>query len=187
MLIAIVRHGETIENSQRIIQGHLPGHLTETGRQQAKLLGQKLRGLAPFDRIITSDLERAKVTATIISNELGLENIQFDKRLRERNYGILEGKPIMTLKRMLVEENTDIKQVDIPGGERYVDVVQRVLEFYHALIASTHDRNIVVVTHAGVIRALIQNISGITVAEINNCGGYLITLTNEEKVEITIL
>jgi broad specificity phosphatase PhoE len=165
----------------------MPGHLTETGRQQAKLLGQKLSVLAPFDRIISSDLERAKETAAIISNELGLKTIQFDKKLRERNYGVLEGKPIMALKRMLVEENTDIKQVDIPGAERYADVVQRVLEFYHALIAPPHDSNMVVVTHAGVIRALVQNISGITGSEINNCGGYLLTLTNDKEVEIAIL
>jgi broad specificity phosphatase PhoE len=187
MLIALVRHGETIENSQRTIQGHLPGQLTSTGRQQAKRLGEKLHAIATFDQIISSDLERAKETAAIISSELELEHILFDEKLRERNYGVLEGKPIMTLKRMLVEGNTDIRQVLIPGGEGYDEMVQRLLEFYHALIATHHDRKIVVVTHAGVIRALIENIAGTTASEISNCGGYLLTLANNKEVEITIL
>lgn len=187
MLIAIVRHGETIENSQRIIQGHLPGHLSETGKNQAKLLGQKLGKLDMFDQIISSDLERAKETSMILANELNQKIIHFEKELRERNYGVLEGQPIIRLKRMLVVEKTDLQHLNIHNGENYDDFEKRVLDFFQRVIEQDPSQKTIVVTHAGVIRILLKKIAGITSTEINNCGGYLIALTKEKKFEINQL
>ena len=55
--VYLARHGQTEENLSRIFQGHLPGTLTEEGKQQAVELGQTLREI-PLDAVVSSDLQR---------------------------------------------------------------------------------------------------------------------------------
>ena len=61
MKLYIVRHGETIANEKKIIQGQRPGRLTPQGRKQAEKLGQLLE-VVNFDIIYCSDLTRTKDT-----------------------------------------------------------------------------------------------------------------------------
>ena len=63
--ICFVRHGETKENLARILQGHLPGTLTENGTKQAVLL-QKQLDMSTFDAIVSSDLKRVTDTVEIL-------------------------------------------------------------------------------------------------------------------------
>ena len=51
--IYLARHGQTEENISRIFQGHLPGHLTEEGKQQAVELGNRLRDI-PLDAVLST-------------------------------------------------------------------------------------------------------------------------------------
>ena len=60
----LVRHGQTVENLQRIFQGHLPGMLTEEGRLQAIGLGPQLEDLA-LDAVVSSDLQRVVDTVKL--------------------------------------------------------------------------------------------------------------------------
>ncbi len=60
----LVRHGQTEENLQRIFQGHLPGVLTEEGRQQAVALGPLLKKM-PLDAVVSSDLQRVIDTVNL--------------------------------------------------------------------------------------------------------------------------
>ena len=71
MEIYLVRHGETVENNLRILQGHLPGRLTERGRQQVRTTAEELaRSGVSFSRIVTSDLKRATDSAQLIADRL---------------------------------------------------------------------------------------------------------------------
>lgn len=92
--IVLVRHGQTMENTQNILQGQMPGHLTPWGKEQAKQLGKTLEGNR-FDLLLTSDLKRAVDTSRLINNSLHLEMIT-DAMLRERDFGIYTGKPYGT-------------------------------------------------------------------------------------------
>ena len=94
--LLVVRHGETVWNKQLRFQGHGDSHLTESGRAQARALGQRLKNI-PFDELIASDLGRTKETAALIAAATGHE-IQTDSRLRERNYGVLEGLTFSEIK-----------------------------------------------------------------------------------------
>lgn len=92
--VLLVRHGETNENVAGIIQGQLDTDLNPFGRLQAATTARHLSTVR-LDRIITSPLRRARDTAKSIleqqpdSSQLSVEQ---DERLKERAFGILEGK-----------------------------------------------------------------------------------------------
>ena len=87
-----IRHGETLENLEEIIQGQLDGRLSKKGKEQARILGKKLMN-KKIDRIYSSDLGRTKETTKEILeyNDIPVEYIP---ELRERGYGSLQGKNI---------------------------------------------------------------------------------------------
>ena len=88
-MIYLVRHGQTDWNTIRRIQGQTDVPLNDIGRHEAFLSGEKLASIK-IDKIISSDLLRAKETAEIINRFLS-RSITFDTRLREINFGDLQG------------------------------------------------------------------------------------------------
>ena len=93
MRILVVRHGQSTGNLNRIFQGQGPFPLTNKGKIQAVLVAKELKD--KFDSInciYSSDLVRAKESTEIVSNILGITEVIFEKRFREHNCGILEGK-----------------------------------------------------------------------------------------------
>lgn len=65
MILYIVRHGQTEENMQAILQGHLPGNLTEQGKEQVRKAAERLAETGvEFRSIVSSDLKRAMVPPT---------------------------------------------------------------------------------------------------------------------------
>lgn len=95
MIIYIVRHGQTEENLQRILQGHMPGTLTELGKEQVQRAAEQLSkegvkltasSSKTFTRIVSSDLKRAMDSAQIIADKLNLPVIPMEI-LRERDWG----------------------------------------------------------------------------------------------------
>src|SRR3954454_24984017 len=87
--IVLVRHGETKWNVEQRIQGQGDSPLTETGIEQARLIGRRL-AREHFDRLIASDLGRALQTAAEIGQLTG-HAVDPDARLRERHFGEGEG------------------------------------------------------------------------------------------------
>ena len=92
----LVRHGETVDNVNQIMQGQTQGKLTENGIQQAQEVRDQL---APenFAAIISSDLKRSVDTAKIIAEPHHLEVVQ-TPLLRERDWGGFTGRFIPELK-----------------------------------------------------------------------------------------
>lgn len=72
--LILSRHGETEENKQRILQGQMPGHLSETGKEQAEQLADLLEN-EPIDIIICSDLARSYDTAMAVARRKGVKPI----------------------------------------------------------------------------------------------------------------
>ena len=94
MIIYIVRHGQTEENLQRILQGHMPGTLTEQGKEQVQRAAEQLsKEGVKFTRIVSSDLKRAMDSAQIIADNINLPVIPMEI-LRERDWGKFTGMPI---------------------------------------------------------------------------------------------
>ena len=144
-MIYLVRHGQTDWNFTRKIQGQLDIPLNETGRKEAVACAKQLLSFK-IDEIISSDLSRAKETAKIINDFLSLP-ISFDSRLREMNFGTLQGVSSADIS----EETWDVfnQTPQQFNAEAKADVYKRVKSFFHDV---DDTKNTLVVTHGGFIR-----------------------------------
>mmetsp|Transcript_7194 Transcript_7194/g.11387 ORF Transcript_7194/g.11387 Transcript_7194/m.11387 type:complete len:248 (+) Transcript_7194:71-814(+) len=159
MRLLLCRHGETVGNRQRILQGQSDGCLTFYGLKQAELLGSRLKS-EKFTAVYVSDLARARQTAEPIAQYHPYVTPKYDPRLREKHEGILEGKPwgaTRVAKAGSAPKSTRHSGPD-GGGESWQDVVNRAESFFHELIncfKHDHDACVLVVSHGGYLRELI--------------------------------
>lgn len=105
MILLLVRHGETIENVQQIMQGQTQGCLTEKGIQQAEELARQLVG-EHIDAFVSSDLKRSFDTCQIIAKP-HQKDIFTTPLLRERDWGDFTGEFIPDLKDRVWPENVE--------------------------------------------------------------------------------
>jgi probable phosphoglycerate mutase len=153
--LLLVRHGETDWNAEGRLQGHTDRPLNHYGRQQAKALAERLAGEGA-DAIYASDLARAKETAEIVGERLGL-TVVVDPDLREKNWGNWEG--LTGDERALVEfegESTEAHR------DRVLRAVRRIVERHPG-------QRVVVVTHGGSLRRIQAAVNGVAEPVIDNC------------------
>jgi broad specificity phosphatase PhoE len=135
-------HSRTIDNETGIATGWLPGRLSETGRGFARALGERRRndGLAV---VFTSDLARAVETAEIAFGGTALP-VRQDSRLRECNYGELNGRPVSEI------DAERLNRIDepFPGGESYRGVVGRIQSFLGDLSPEFDECRVLLIGHA---------------------------------------
>lgn len=133
-------HGTTIDNEQDLATGWLPGELSDKGKEQARQLGQQVSD-KHFDVVFCSDLKRA-----IDSAELGFGNkykVIQDERLRECNYGDMNGKPASTFK----DKMADYVDTPFPNGESYKDAEARLRSFVDYLRSNFDGQHVAIVAH----------------------------------------
>jgi broad specificity phosphatase PhoE len=164
----LFRHGETDWNAQGKFQGHLDIPLNDTGRGQAKEVGQNLKEHG-LHAILSSDLSRASETAQIAAQEIGLASALLfqDAAIREAFLGEAQGftyEEIQTrygkdtIQRWKSNSVTDA-DVGYPGGEKGWQVVSRSLDALRRFATTNpHFKKIGIATHGGVIRRLIHHI-----------------------------
>lgn len=156
--IYIVRHGQTQWNVERRIQGHGDSPLTELGIQQASDLGQLLKNVE-FDAVFSSDSLRAKRTAEMIVLEKELEVVTTEL-LRERAFGKYEGEYIDNLKKFdeifdALSEEEKFRHKSEEDIESDEEVVQRFLAFVREIAVRFAGKTILLVTHAGMMKAFL--------------------------------
>ncbi len=159
----LVRHGETLWNTESKIQGQLDSPLTKTGLAQAESLAVHFKS-QDFAALYSSDLGRAYETARCISEKNGLP-IFADPRLRERNFGIFQG----ALKKHLAIQfpeasryyHTHDPDYVIPEGESLKQLSQRCVNFFEELAQKHLGERILVVAHNGVFVSLFKHTLGI--------------------------
>lgn len=95
-VLFLVRHGETVDNARQIMQGQTQGCLNEKGREQARVVAERLAAES-IDAIVASDLQRAIQTAEMIAEPHGLPVVT-TPLLRERDWGGFTGRFIPDLK-----------------------------------------------------------------------------------------
>jgi broad specificity phosphatase PhoE len=131
----ICRHGETVENNTRTIAGQNSSGLTEHGREQASLLGERLTNV-DFVGIYISDLNRTKQTADAVLRARAPGTPAFtDSRLREKGAGSYEGQKIGYIEKMTQMSGMPHRVFRPPGGESWEDVSQRSRSFMREVLS----------------------------------------------------
>ncbi|MFT4029121.1 MAG: histidine phosphatase family protein [Protaetiibacter sp.] len=146
----LVRHGETDWNAARRIQGRTDIPLNEVGRAQA-LRAAELLARRNWDAVYTSPLSRAHETAEIIASRLGIGQVTDVGALVERNYGEAEGMGFEQVEALYQEG------VRAPGQETRAEVAARVVPALLELAARHPGERLVVVSHGGAIRSVLQS------------------------------
>lgn len=157
MNIYLIRHGR-----QSSALCNVNVELAECGRRQAELLGKRLEQYH-IDGLYSSNLIRAVETAEILNKYLNLpHNIRND--LREISFGEMEGNSNAYINEHFAEFKKEqmklTADIPYPGGECGTDVYERAMPIMDEIIRSGK-KNIAVVTHGGVIRALLTGILGL--------------------------
>lgn len=155
----LLRHAQTLWNRERRIQGQWDSELTRQGLAASQELAPRLVGLS-LARILASDLGRAKSTAGVLNLVLRLP-VTLDRRLREQHFGEWTGKYWRDVPADdLAAAEAAGWQFHPPGGESRADVRSRA---EHALIDAARanaGRNVLVVTHQGVVKAVLYHLLG---------------------------
>lgn len=164
MILYLVRHGESLYNAERRIQGQTDIGLSPLGHQQAAALAAAFAEL-PIDAIYASPLRRAMETAAPIAAALKLP-VQTDDRLKEIHAGIFQGLLWDEIEQQAPEEARLWRQQDpdfvIPGGESRRALMHRGQAVLEA-IREAGQPQVVVVAHGGVLTAGLKGLLGVPV------------------------
>ena len=163
--LLLVRHGETDWNADGRLQGHTDRPLSDFGRRQARELADRLEG-EKLEAIYSSDLVRARETAEIVGERLGLP-VVLDADLREKDWGTWEGLTSVERDRAeFVGESTEAHQ------ERILRALRRISERHPG------DGRVLVVTHGGSMRRAQTAAMGMALPVVENCGRWLCACEN---------
>lgn len=158
--VVFVRHGETTANHEQRWYGALDAPLTERGKLQVQMTGERFRRQqqrAPADVLYVSPLPRARSTAAAIATAIGLTPIVEDG-LREFSIGDWEGRTFRDLaeNEHLWEHWAQDPTFAPPNGESPVSFGRRAAQAVSALAQRHPDQRIVLVTHGGIISCLLD-------------------------------
>lgn len=159
-LLTLVRHGQTDWNLDRRIQGTTDIALNDTGRADARAAAALLAD-GTHHTIYASPLVRAHETAQIIAADLGLDAPLLVPDMREREFGEGEGMLVADYIRTYGDWLSEV-----PGAETLSQVCDRAMAALHRIARDARRRSaplaesVIVVTHGGVIRSLIDHVSG---------------------------
>lgn len=156
VVVLLVRHGETLWNELRLLQGRTNVALSGVGREQAQALAEALAQI-PLSSIYCSPLLRARETAEILSVPHKITP-KTDEGFVEMNFGEWEGKSHDELRKKFPQQYEtwliNPGQVSVPGAEQLGDVQARVIDSLERIIEENDRKAIAIVGHGGVNRAL---------------------------------
>ncbi len=132
-------HGTTTDNEKGLSSGWSDVEISELGIKQSLDLKKEVKN-RKFDAVFCSDLKRAVDTTNTAF--AGLAPVITDQRLRECNYGELNGQASV-----IVEPLCENIEKRFPGGESYKDVQARISDFLNFLRSNYEDKSVAIVAH----------------------------------------
>jgi probable phosphoglycerate mutase len=158
--IILVRHGETEWNVAKRIQGYSDSPLTPVGVKQAQALGERL-AQEKFGLVHASDLGRVRQTVAHIVEKTGHEP-NFAEDLRERCYGVFEGKTMEECEKEMPGQWSLYRGPDPhavpPGGESVVQFQERITAALERVARLADGETVVIAAHGGVCGALFRHV-----------------------------
>ena len=151
-------HSTTVDNERGIATGWLDGELSERGRELARLLGERRRDA---DVVYASDLGRAVETAEIAFGGTGTP-VHLDPRLRECDYGELNGRPSAEI------EARRSSHIDQPfsGGQSYRQIVDATRALLDDIAARHDGHRVVLIGHSANRWALQHLLEGVPLEDL---------------------
>ncbi len=149
--IITIQHTQSVHHTNGMVGSWTDWDLTELGRQQADHIGTKLaeelagKELAMF----SSDLKRAKQTAEIVGQHLGIRPI-LKQELRERNLGKCCGKSVQWLRENIESPEITVDDRLFSDGESRRDAWTRLKPCFDAIMEDEHE-TILVVAHGDIL------------------------------------
>ncbi|MFG6326623.1 MAG: histidine phosphatase family protein [Lachnospiraceae bacterium] len=189
MELYIVRHGQTVWNKERKLQGSTDIMLNEEGIRLAKLTGEGLKNIF-FDKIYSSPLKRAYDTACYIRGDRNIPIVK-DERIRELCFGDLEGRNMDEMsadKSSHFQHFFDEPQLYVPDerGETLESIRRRGADFLKTEIEE-HEKEyerVMIVAHGAMNKALLSHIRKNDIKDFwggavqRNCSAIIIKLEN---------
>lgn len=161
--IYLVRHGETDWNKEDRCQGHIDIELNDEGVKQAEFVAERLL-CEEIHAVYCSNLKRAFRTAEIIAKRSNLV-ITKSEALNEINFGEWEG---LTFEEMRKRPDYDYSAwrltphtAGFPGEGSLHNVQKRVMKYVDEIILQNTGKNILIVSHGGVIKLIVLGLLGI--------------------------
>lgn len=169
--VLLARHGETDLNRDHVIQGGgVDAEINALGRQQAALLGAELARRFDITAMYSSTLRRAKQTASIVGDKLGLQP-GVEKDLEEMNFGDWEGlrredviDGIREIYGRWSEGESDLR---LPNGESPDDVVARSRPKVEEIADRHSGSTVLLILHGRMMRILISNLLSRSASVLN--------------------
>jgi broad specificity phosphatase PhoE/ribonuclease HI len=155
----LLRHGETPLSTERRFAGRGDIPLTETGRLQAKAAARRLAAHGDVDLIVSSPLQRARLTADAVAAATGAP-VQVDDGWIEADFGAWEGLSYAeAMERWPGEVTAWMKDTSVapPGGESFAAAGRRVLAALDRLLARAQPGRVVVVSHVTPMKTVLRH------------------------------
>ena len=143
--IIIVRHGESLTNLTDTVTGWNGCELSEKGHKQVELLGKALKD-EPIDMILSSDLNRAKQTTAAIAKYHNVDT-RFIEALRERSYGVFDGKPFDDFYKEQEASGEDFFSYRPKDGESPKSLLIRASNFWRFWASEATNKTLLISAH----------------------------------------
>ncbi len=163
--LLVLRHGQSEWNAQGRWQGQADVALTPKGINQAHQAAKKI---GKFDLIAASSLQRARLTAEIIAEAHGVNDLVIDDRLKESYIGPWEGLTYAEIESGWPGYLESSKQP--PDFEPNQNVVKRMTAAFVDIATKCHGGRALVISHSGVIRTIRRELK-VTDTKLENLGG----------------
>jgi len=187
----LIRHGQTSWNETHRFQGWKDIELSNVGVNQAYKISTYFKDLH-YDHLYSSDLVRALKTAQIIQTKHDA-TMTISKGLRELNVGDFEGLTLDEIKEanptINITQTHDLWGLPRKIGESLTQFQERVVKEFEKILSKSEGKDIVIVTHGGVIRVLICYILQCEMSEknyskIDNGSITVLEIQKNKKIKI---
>ena len=184
--IITIQHTQSVHHTNGMVGSWTDWELSELGKKQANRIGERLKTELSEKRFVmySSDLLRARQTAEIVGNDLGMTPV-FRTELRERNLGRCCGKSVQWMRENMEMQEKTIDDRMFSDAESRRDEWNRLEPFFNEIMSSNNE-NIIIVSHGDLLSVFYTMFLGLSVETINTgeifglAGGVSHMFENEE-------
>ena len=178
--VYMMRHGETVDNQNGIIQGQEDSSLTENGIVSVQNMAQTVQSMV-FDAVFCSPLGRARRSLEIVAGEIDLKTtVEYVDDIKELDFGTLTKKSFSEVEDIIThhKQNSDLPYLRGESGDMFKS---RVLNFMEERILGSDSKNFFIVTHFGVLETILRHYAKLDYRRTDDSWNAVVQLCFNEK------